>query len=91
MARPATEVSPTEDASPEQLALAERIHRWRRARGWTQADLAKACGVSRQTIVSIEKQRYDPSLPLAFQLAEAFGLRVDELFHPVIEGEIGSG
>lgn len=73
------------------MRITNDLREQRKARGWTQADLAKACSVSRQTIVSIEKQRYDPSLPLAFQLAEAFGLRVDELFHPVIEGENGSG
>ncbi|SMX26736.1 hypothetical protein TRP8649_00821 [Pelagimonas phthalicica] len=73
------------------MRITNGLREQRKARGWTQADLAKACGVSRQTIVSIEKERYDPSLPLAFQLAEAFGLRVDDLFHPVIEGENGSG
>jgi putative transcriptional regulator len=47
---------------------------------WSQEELAKRVGVSRQTIVAIEKGRYDPRLTLAFRLAEAFGCRVDDLF-----------
>jgi putative transcriptional regulator len=54
----------------------------RASAGWTQADLARVVGVSRQTIISIERERFDPSLPLAFSLAEAFACRIDELFHP---------
>lgn len=46
----------------------------------TQKDLAEAVGVSRQSIISIERGRYVPSLPLALQLAELFGRHVDELF-----------
>jgi putative transcriptional regulator len=47
----------------------------------TQGDLADAVGVSRQTIISIEKGRYDPSLDLAFKLANYFGVPIEELFH----------
>ena len=47
----------------------------------TQGELAEAVGVSRQTIISIEKGRYDPSLDLAFKLALYFGITVEELFH----------
>ena len=47
----------------------------------TQGDLADAGGVSRQTIISIEKGRYDPSLDLAFKLANYFGVPIEELFH----------
>lgn len=50
--------------------------------GWTQAELAKRLEVSRQTVVSIEKGKYDPSLPLAFKLAEVFGRRIEDIFHP---------
>lgn len=46
----------------------------------TQADLAHAVGVSRQSINSIERERYVPSLPLALRFARLFGLTVDELF-----------
>lgn len=46
----------------------------------TQEDLAKKMGVTRQTINSIEKQKYDPSLKLAFKLAKLFNVKVDEIF-----------
>ena len=51
------------------------------ARGWSQAELAKRVGVSRNSIISIENGRFDPSLPLAFELADAFGLKIEEIFH----------
>ncbi|MCT2089292.1 helix-turn-helix transcriptional regulator [Micrococcus terreus] len=50
--------------------------------GWSQQRLADELGVSRQTVISIEKGRYDPSLPLAFRLASAFGCRIEDLFTP---------
>lgn len=46
----------------------------------TQEDLAEKVGVSRQTIVAIEKQKYDPSLPLAFKLAHCFGVTIEDIF-----------
>jgi len=55
--------------------------------GWSQAQLADALGVSRQTVNALEKGRYDPSLPLAFRLAAVFGVRIEELFVPDDEGE----
>ena len=51
-------------------------------RGWSQAHLAELLGVSRQTVISIERGRFDPSLPLAFRLAATFGCRIEDLFHP---------
>ncbi|MGP9780853.1 helix-turn-helix transcriptional regulator [Glutamicibacter sp. AOP12-B1-11] len=51
-------------------------------RGFSQQALADELGVSRQTIISLEKGRYDPSLPLAFKLAEVFGCRIEDLFRP---------
>jgi putative transcriptional regulator len=48
----------------------------------SQADLADAVGVSRQTINAIERERYDPSLELAFKLADHFDRRVEDLFDP---------
>lgn len=55
----------------------------RRARaGWSQADLAGRLGVSRQTVISIEKGRFDPSLPLAFRIADEFGVTIEDVFTP---------
>ncbi|HEY7206645.1 MAG TPA: helix-turn-helix transcriptional regulator [Gaiellaceae bacterium] len=51
-------------------------------RGLSQAELAKALDVSRQTIISIERGRYVPSLPLAISLARFFDRAVEEVFHP---------
>jgi putative transcriptional regulator len=51
-------------------------------RGMSQADLAEAVGVSRQTINAIERDRYDPSLELAFALAAEFDCRIEEIFDP---------
>lgn len=49
---------------------------------WSQQRLADELGVSRQTIISIERGRFDPSLPLAFRLAAIFGSTIEELFFP---------
>lgn len=49
----------------------------------SQADLAQLAGVSRQTINAIEKEKYDPSLPLAFRLASIFDLHIEDIFTPV--------
>ena len=57
----------------------------RMARGWTQEELAKAAGVSRQSINSIERNRYVPSLHLALEFARVFGCPTDEIFH--LEGQ----
>ena len=57
------------------------IRRLRIERGLTQADLAEAMRVSRQTIIAIETGRYLPSLPLALQLCRFFGKQVEEVFH----------
>lgn len=52
----------------------------REARGLTQAQLAALVGVSRQTIISIERDRFDPSLPLAFRLARQLDTSIEQLF-----------
>jgi putative transcriptional regulator len=59
-----------------------RLAALRADRHWTQADLAAALGVSRQTVISIERGRFDPSLPLAFRIAAAFGLTIEDVFSP---------
>lgn len=51
-------------------------------RSWTQAELASALGVSRQTVISIERGRFDPSLPLAFLIARTFGCAIEDVFTP---------
>ena len=53
----------------------------RARRDISQGELATAVGVSRQTIISIEKGRYDPSLELAFRLANYFEISIEDLFH----------
>ena len=53
----------------------------RREKGLSQEELAKRCGVSRQTINAIENNKYDPTLALAFRLAVELGVLVDERFH----------
>lgn len=53
----------------------------RKAAGLRQEDLAKRCGVSRQTIIAIENNQYDPSLSLAMHLARELKTTVEELFH----------
>ena len=52
----------------------------RAERGWTQEDLAERVAVSRQSIISIERGRYDPSLSLAFRLAQVFDLSIENVF-----------
>lgn len=52
----------------------------RAERGWSQEDLATRLGVSRQTINAIENGRYDPSLPLAFQMARLFARPIEAIF-----------
>lgn len=54
----------------------------REQQGLSQAELAEAVGVTRQTINSIERERYDPSLELAFELAAQFDCRIEEIFEP---------
>jgi putative transcriptional regulator len=62
-----------------------RLAELRDERRWTQVDLAERTGVSRQTIISIEKGKYDPSLPLAFKIADAFELPLEQIFLPARE------
>jgi putative transcriptional regulator len=62
--------------------MRNRLPVLRAERGWTQADLASKLAVSRQTVVSIEKGKYDPSLPLAFKIAQLFETTIEEIFDP---------
>jgi putative transcriptional regulator len=65
------------------------VVRARGQRGLSQAELAAALGVSRQTVISIESGRYLPSLPLAFRIARFFEVTVDKMFDPD-DGEAGT-
>lgn len=60
--------------------MTNRIRELRRAMGYRQEDLAAALGVTRQTIIAIENDKYDPSLPLAMKLARYLNTTVEELF-----------
>ncbi len=60
--------------------MINRLKELRARHDMTQEALAEKVGVSRQTIVAIEKQKYDPSLSLAFRLADCFGVTVEDVF-----------
>jgi putative transcriptional regulator len=62
--------------------VTNRLRVLRAEREWSQADLAARLKVSRQTINAIETGKYDPSLPLAFQLAGVFERRIEDIFSP---------
>ncbi len=60
--------------------MQNRLKHHREERGWSQGELAKRLGVSRQTINAVETDKYDPSLPLALRMAKLFGVNVPDLF-----------
>ena len=60
--------------------MQNRLRVLRAERSWSQADLAERLEVSRQSVNAIETGKYDPSLPLAFRIAELFGLSIEEVF-----------
>ena len=60
--------------------MKSRLKVLRAERNWSQQKLAEELGVSRQSVNAIETGRYDPSLPLAFQIAEVFDLAIEEIF-----------
>ena len=64
-----------------ETSVRNEIRRWRQENGaMTQADLARLCGVIRQTIIALEAEKYSPSLELAFRLARALGRNLEEVF-----------
>ena len=64
--------------------VVNRLREWRLARAqMTQQELAQACGVTRQTIIALEAEKYSPSLELAFKLARALGRNLEEVFQYV--------
>jgi len=62
--------------------MENNLPRRREAVGLSQGELAKAVGVTRQTINAIERERYDPSLELAFKLAAHFECHIEDIFQP---------
>lgn len=60
--------------------MKNRLKVLRAEKDWTQADLAHALEVSRQTVNAIETGKYDPSLPLAFKISRLFGKSIEEIF-----------
>ena len=57
-----------------------RLRELREHRGWSQGQLAEQLDVSRQTVNAIETEKYDPSLPLAFKIADLFAMKIEEIF-----------
>ncbi|MBO3129587.1 helix-turn-helix transcriptional regulator [Dermatophilus congolensis] len=60
--------------------MENRISELRKLKGVSQGALAEALQVSRQTVISLEKNKYDPSLPLAFRISRYFGKSIEEIF-----------
>lgn len=60
--------------------MKNRLKVLRAENDWTQAELARRLGVSRQTVNAVETEKYDPSLPLAFKIARLFGQPIEEIF-----------
>ena len=60
--------------------MENRVKACRESMGWSQGELARRLGVSRQTINAVETDKYDPSLPLALRMAKLFAVSVDQLF-----------
>ncbi len=61
-------------------SLQNRLKEFREAQGWSQGELARRLGVSRQTINAVETDKYDPSLPLALRMSKLFDVPVPDLF-----------
>lgn len=62
------------------MRVKNRLKLLRAERDWSQQDLADRLGVSRQSVNAIETGKYDPSLPLAFRIAELFGAAIEDIF-----------
>jgi putative transcriptional regulator len=68
--------------------MKNQLKELRAERKWSQVDLAALLNVSRQTINAIENGRYDPSLPLAFQIARVFELPIESIFDDEVSGPV---
>jgi len=67
---------------PKSLRIANRLHVLRAEKRLTQEELARQIGITRATVIAIEKGNYNPSLELAFRLARFFDKGVEEVFSP---------
>lgn len=65
--------------------MKNRLEELRKTRSLRQDELGEALGVSRQTVISIEKGKYNPSILLAFKIASFFGMPIEEIF--IYEGD----
>ena len=65
-----------------EISVKNRVRELREARGLSQSEFGEKIGVSRQTVYAIETGKYDPSLPLAFTIAEFFDNRIEDIFQP---------
>ncbi|HUP90584.1 MAG TPA: helix-turn-helix transcriptional regulator [Longimicrobiales bacterium] len=70
-----------DEAALRARRLNNQLRELRVLRNWSQAELGMRVGVSRQAIIAIESNRFDPSLPLAFKLARVFGVTIEDIFH----------
>lgn len=64
----------------QRYAFESKVHVYRATRRMTQQELADVVGVSRQTIVQLERNRYNPSMLLAYSIAQVFGVTIEDLF-----------
>ena len=67
-------------AKKNRYSFDSKIHIYRATRRMTQQELADRVGVSRQTIMQLEKNRYNPSMLLAYSIAQVFGVTIEDLF-----------
>ena len=70
--------------------MKNKVREMREERGWSQGELAKRLNVSRQTVINNKKERYNPSLDLAFTLADLFERRIEDIFTPNRMNEEGT-
>jgi putative transcriptional regulator len=63
-----------------EAGVKNKVKELRKKRGWTQSEFGEKLGISRQSVHSIEAGKYDPSLPLAFRIADVLGISLDKIF-----------
>lgn len=76
------ETTDTTSPSPPEAALGDKIHRWRRARRWTQSDLAERAGVARSTLSKIENGLLSPTFEILLKIARGFDMGIAEFLAP---------